>query len=927
MTWFKETFGDDFYVEVMPHNSSELNKELLEMADTYGVKSVVTPDCHHSDKSQKVIQEMMLLLNTHAKLNKESTFDKASKIEDPMKRLDYLYGEDRMMSFRSFDIHLLSYEEIKSAMQQQGIKREDIYENTVEISNKVEEYTIKSNLDLLPIKVEDPDNELLALTSRGLVLRGLSENKEYLDRLNLELDVIKSKNFSPYFLVVHNMLNWAKEQGIMVGPGRGSAAGSLVCYALGITEIDPIEYGLLFFRFINPDRDDFPDIDSDIADDRRDEVKAYLEREYKNVASIATFLAFKDKGVVRDVARAFNIPLNDVNKVLKGVDSWDDFTRSANAQWFRMKYPEIVKYGEQLRGRIRGTGIHAAGVVTAKDSIFKYAPLETRIAPGSKERIPVVAVDMEEAAEIGLIKLDVLGLKTLTVIDQTIKTIKERHGTDINLKQIPLNDKKVFEMLSEGRTKGVFQCEATPYTNLLVKMRVSNFDELVASNALVRPGAMNTIGKSYIARKHGREMVEYIHPSMNDYLKDTYGCVLYQEQVMQACVVLGGMTMVEADKVRKIIGKKKDAKEFDIFKDKFVNNAEKHIGIRAKDLWHDFEAHAGYSFNKSHAVAYSTLSYWTAWLKYHYPIEFMFSLLKSEKDSDTRTEYLIECKRMGLSLKLPHVNESDSDFKIEGKGIRFGLAAIKWLSEGVAGKIIAGRPFESKEQFKSFAIKKGSGINSRAVEALDLIGALTFEDNPRDEVKVRDNLYEYLNLPELNTSVPQHYYAYIDLVEDFDEQGVFVLLGIAKNIKRGKGWSRVEIMDSTGVIGIFDEEETKIEPGRTYLILAGANRISEAIPIDELKEHKENPLIKFLNYKQIPFANDEHFVLSFTPRVTKAGKRMANMIVADSSREMTAAMVFPTMFSTGYMKCQPGKVAKINFGETKEGTITLKEVL
>jgi DNA polymerase-3 subunit alpha len=723
------------------------------------------------------------------------------------------------------------------------------------------------------------------------------------------------------------MLNWAKDQGIMVGPGRGSAAGSLVCYALGITEIDPIEYGLLFFRFINPDRDDFPDIDSDIADDRRDEVKAYLEREYKNVASIATFLAFKDKGVVRDVARAFNIPLNDVNKVLKGVDSWDDFTRSSNAQWFRMKYPEILKYGEQLRGRIRGTGIHAAGVVTAKDSIFKYAPLETRIAPGSKERIPVVAVDMEEAAEIGLIKLDVLGLKTLTVIDQTIKTIKERHGTDINLKQIPLNDKKVFEMLSEGRTKGVFQCEATPYTNLLVKMRVSNFDELVASNALVRPGAMNTIGKSYIARKHGREMVEYIHPSMNDYLKDTYGCVLYQEQVMQACVVLGGMTMVEADKVRKIIGKKKDAKEFDIFKDKFVNNAEKHIGIRAKDLWHDFEAHAGYSFNKSHAVAYSTLSYWTAWLKYHYPIEFMFSLLKSEKDSDTRTEYLIESKRMGLSLKLPHINESDSDFKIEGKGIRFGLAAIKWLSEGVAGKIIAGRPFESKEQFKKFAMQKGSGINSRAVEALDLIGALTFEDNPRDEVKVRDNLYEYLNLPELNTSVPQHYYAYIDLVEDFDEQGVFVLLGIAKNIKRGKGWSRVEIMDSTGVIGIFDDEETKIEPGRTYLILAGANRISEAIPIDELKEHKENPLIKFLNYKQIPFANDEHFVLSFTPRVTKAGKRMANMIVANSSREMTAAMVFPTMFSTGYMKCQPGKIAKINFGETKEGTITLKEVL
>ena len=924
--WFKRVFGDDFYIEVMPHNSPELNKELLDMADTYHVKAVVTPDCHHSDKSQKVIQEMMLILTTHAKVDKNATFDKSSKIEDPMKRLDYLYGEDRMMSFRSFDIHLLSYEEIKSAMQQQGIKREDIYENTLDVANKVEEYTIHNNLDLLPIQVNDPDAELLALASAGLKKKGLNNDQRYVARLNEEIEIIKSKNFSPYFLVVHNMLNWAKEQGIMVGPGRGSAAGSLVCYTLGITDIDPIKYNLLFFRFINPDRNDFPDIDSDIADDRREEVKAYLEREYKNVASIATFLEFKDKGVVRDVARAFNIPLNDVNKVLKTVDTWDDFTRSANAQWFRMKYPEVVKYAEQLRGRIRGTGIHAAGVVTAKEPIFKYAPLETRLATGSKERIPVVAVDMNEAADIGLIKLDVLGLKTLTVIDQTLKTIKERTNIDIDLNSIPLDDKKVYEMLSEGRTKGVFQCEATPYTNLLVKMRVNSFDELVASNALVRPGAMNTIGKSYIARKHGREMVEYIHPSMTEYLKDTYGCVLYQEQVMQSCVTLGGMTMVEADKVRKIIGKKKDAKEFDVFKDKFVSNAEKHIGIRAKDLWHDFEAHAGYSFNKSHAVAYSTVSYWTAWLKYYYPLEFMFSLLKNEKDSDARTEYLIESKKMGLNLKLPHVNESDSDFKIEGKGIRFGLSAIKWLSDGVASKIIKGRPFESAEQFRKYAVQKGSGINARAVEALDLIGALTFPDNPRDNEKVRANLYEYLNLPELKTSVPQHYYAYIDLVEDFDESGVFVLLGIVKNIKRGKGWSRVEIMDSTGVVGIFDDEETKLEPGQTYLFLAGANRIAEAIPVDELKDHRDNPLVKFLNYKQIPFANDEYFVLSFTPRVTKAGKKMANMIVADASREMTAVMVFPTMFSQGYMRCEPGKVVKIGFGKTKEGTITLQEV-
>ena len=563
LTWFKNTFGDDFYVEIMPHNSREMNHELLSLADSMDIKVIVTPDCHHSHPDQKVIQEIMLLLNTHAKLDKDAKFEKSQKISDPMKKLDYLYGEDRQMSFRTFDIHLLSYEEMKQAMNMQGITREDIYTNTLDIVDKIEDYDIKSGLDLLPTKTDDPHQGLVDLVLKGMVEKELYDIPEYKERMQEELDIIRDKNFSPYFLIVSNMLNWAKEQGILVGPGRGSAAGSLVCYALGITDVDPIKYGLLFFRFVNPDRNDFPDIDSDIADSRRDELKTYLEQEYENVASIATFLEFRGKGIVRDVSRAFNIPLSEVNKVLKTVDDWDDFISSKSAQWFRLKYPDVVKYGEQLRGRIRGTGIHAAGVVTSKEPIFKYAPMETRTAPGTKERIPVVAVDMNEAADIGLIKLDVLGLKTLTVIDDTIKVIKQRHKIDIKLKEIDLDDKKVYEMLSDGRTKGVFQCEAAPYTNLLVKMGVSNLDELAASNALVRPGAMNTIGKTYLARKHGRAITEYIHPIMQQFTKDTYGCVLYQEQVMQACVYLGGMSMTESDKVRKIIGKKKDAKEFD----------------------------------------------------------------------------------------------------------------------------------------------------------------------------------------------------------------------------------------------------------------------------------------------------------------------------------------------------------------------------
>ena len=490
-----------------------------------------------------------------------------------------------------------------------------------------------------------------------------------------------------------------------------------------------------------------------------------------------------------------------------------------------------------------------------------------------------------------------------------------------------MDDKNVYQMLSDGYTKGVFQCEATPYTNLLVKMGVKNLDELAASNALVRPGAMNTIGKDYVARKHGKQNINYLHQVMKPITEDTYGCVLYQEQVMLACVELGGMTMAEADKVRKIIGKKKDAREFDAFRDQFVAGASRFVSPnQAKDLWHDFEAHAGYSFNKSHAVAYSTLSYWTAWLKYHYPLEFMYSILKNEKDKDARTEYLIEAKRMGIPIKLPHINESDLDFKIEGKGIRFGLTGIKYISDNIATKYIASRPFNSYKEVEEFTFTKGNGVNSRALQAMKCIGALNFKDNPTDDNEVRQNLYEYLNLPEFNISIPQHYYAYINDVEEFEEKGSFVLMGMVKSIKRGKGWSRVEILDKTGSVGIFDEEQTTIETGRTYLMLASDNRIISATPIDEIKETK-NALVKFLNYKMIPYKDDEHFVVAFKPRVTKTGKKMASLTLADSTRGLHSVTVFPTFFAKAYMNVQEGGVYKFSFGKTKDGTVIMEDVV
>jgi DNA polymerase-3 subunit alpha len=413
---------------------------------------------------------------------------------------------------------------------------------------------------------------------------------------------------------------------------------------------------------------------------------------------------------------------------------------------------------------------------------------------------------------------------------------------------------------------------------------------------------------------------------MKEFTYDTYGCILYQEQVMLACVNLGGMTMAEADKVRKIIGKKKDAKEFDQFQDQFVQGATQYLGEQgAKDLWHDFEAHAGYSFNKSHAVAYSTVSYWTAWLKYHYPIEFMFALLKNEKDKDARTEYLIEAKRMNIPVRLPHVNESDIDFKIEGKGIRFGLSGIKYVSDNIASKYMAARPFKSYAELEEFTYGKGNGVNSRALQAMRLIGAANFPDNPANEQEVRENLYEYLNLPEFNMSVPNHFHAFMNTAEEYEEKGSFILMGMVKNIKRGKGWSRIEILDKTGVVGIFDDEQTLIEAGRTYIILASDNRVLTAVPVDEAKG-SDAGLIKFLNYRQLPYVDDEMYVISFKSRVTKAGKKMAYLTLADTARELHSVTVFPTQYPKAYMRLEEGKAYNFSFAKTKDGTTILEDI-
>ncbi len=457
-------------------------------------------------------------------------------------------------------------------------------------------------------------------------------------------------------------------------------------------------------------------------------------------------------------------------------------------------------------------------------------------------------------------------------------------------------------------------------------MGVDKFEDLAASNALVRPGAMNTVGASYINRKHGFEDVEYVHEIMKPFTENTYGVIIYQEQVMQACVYLGGMTWSEADKVRKIIGKKKDAKEFDQFKDKFIDGASKHISKKkAESLWHDFEAHAGYSFNRSHAVAYSMLSYYTAWLKKYYPLEFMFSVLKNENDKDARTEYLIEAKRLNLKILLPHINESEVYFSLKNDAIQFGLAEIKFISDSIANKIIEKRPYESYADFIKKASAKGSGINSRAITALNNIGGAAFTDNQRNN-KEKENYYEYLGIPTFNTDLPPRIKAQARPIEDFDDLGSFPMFGMVKSIKRGTGWARVELVDETGSIGLFHHEQTQIETGQMYFILVGDNRIARYIKINDIDPNGSDLFVDYLYRKEYDMEDNEMMVINFNPYKTKAGKTMAHIVMTNKNKELTRAIAFPSMYPQVLAKMREGMKCKPVLSKLDDGTLMIKEV-
>lgn len=893
---YKELFGSDFYIEVQGHNPPELNAFLLELADREGIQPVATTDCHFSRPELRWVEEAMLILSTSPKADKGMDYAATKHIDDVFERFNTLYP-DRPISFEEIDVYLMNYEEISESFAKQGIAREDIYENTLAIAEQVGDYDFVEQRDLLPRISANPDKDLADAVYAGLDTLGLATKPAYRERADEELRIIADKNFSTYFLIVGDIVEWSWDNGIIVGPGRGSSAGSLVCYALGITAADPIEDRLLFSRFVDPSRDDYPDIDLDFPRERRGEVKDYISKKYGNVASISNFIYFSEKGVIRDAARVYKVPVKDVDKAMKYVETYDDYLTSPEVKWFRDAYPELPALAEKLRGRIRSVGMHAAGVVASSEPIENLAPIETRTDPNADDkksgRVTAVAWDMNQCADAGFIKLDILGLKTLDVIQDVCDMV----GINAHdLYKMERDDPAVFEMISKGHTRGVFQADAVAYTNLLVEMGVSNFEELVASNALVRPGARDSIGESYIKRKKGLEKVVHFHDITKDILSETYGLPVYQEDVMRIATNLGGMTGAEANKLRKIIGKKRDVEEFKPFHDKFIAGATRYIDEeQAEELWSDFEKHANYSFNRSHAVAYSLLSYITGWLKIKYPKEFMCALLRSERDKDDRVDVILEMRRMRINLMLPDILRGNEVATVTDDGVILGLTDIKYISDKVVSNIRKAGPFTGLQDFYNKSNMKGSGINSRAQGALAVTGALRSLGGGPGE---RESFYEYLGIPIFKNPLPEAATASVSPLVDLEDKGVFIIKGLAKGVKRGnkngRNWVRYDILDETSTGGIFNDSQDEIILGNMYVFLVANNSIIRAVPVDDFTERPDDPFVKIaMGYRP---RKGKVVVVGVSTRMTQKKQRMATAILMNADGKMIRGMAFPRSF-------------------------------
>ncbi|MBS9768854.1 MAG: DNA polymerase III subunit alpha [Flavobacteriaceae bacterium] len=729
--WYKKVFGEDYYLEVQMHKSGnakidenvyenqiKCNKIILELGQKLGVKVIATNDAHFLNAEDAEAHDVLICLNT-------------GKDRDDENRMRYTRQEY-----------------IKTPQEMEALfgDHPEVLQNTLEIAEKVEEYDLNKKPIMpyfaIPEGFADADDYLRHLSYEGAKERwGEELSEEIIERLDFELATIKNMGFPDYFLIVWDFIKAAREMGVLVGPGRGSAAGSAVAYCIKITNIDPIEYDLLFERFLNPDRISMPDIDIDFDDDGRQLVLDWVAQKYgkEKVAHIVTFGTMAAKMAIKDVARVLKLPLEEANRLAKMVPEEVKMTLKKafeqNPDFKAEKdspmplIPETLELAETLEGSVRQSGIHACGVIIGKESLENYIP----VMPTKDSDLLATQYDGRFVEAVGMLKMDFLGLKTLSILKEAVANVKLSKGIDIDIDHLPLDDKKTFELFTKGDTTGIFQFESPGMKKHLRNLEPNRIDDLVAMNALYRPGPMEYI-PSYINRKHGREEIAYDHPLMEKYLNTSYGITVFQEQVMLLSRRLGGFTRGQSDSLRKAMGKKK-IEEMNKLKDlfikgcleneAFVKDAGKEPEKLIDKIWKDWEAFAKYAFNKSHSVCYADLAYRTAYLKAHYPAEFMAAVLSRNLSNISKIGvFMDECQHMGLEVLSPDVNESHARFTVNKKGaIRFGMAAIKGVGENAVQNIIEVRekaPYTSIYDF--FERVNLSMVNRKTVENLALSG-------------------------------------------------------------------------------------------------------------------------------------------------------------------------------------------------------------
>jgi len=749
ITWYKNLFGEDYYLELQRHETDvpgadtstfevqeRVNKVILKLAAKHDVKVVCTNDVHFVSSDDREAHDRLICLTTN------SDYDDPDRLR--YTKQEYLKSQEEMEAI---------FADVPQAL-----------ESTIEIANKVEAYSIESDPVMpyfpIPDNFENTGDYLRDLTYKGAISRYGELNESQRERIDFELEVVLRMGFSDYFLIVQDFIAAARRMGVWVGPGRGSAAGSVVAYCLRITDIDPLKYDLLFERFLNPDRVNFPDIDIDFDDDGRSKVLKYVEDKYgkDHVSHVITFGTMAAKSAIRDIARIQKLSLSESDRLAKLIPNKfpsDSEGRAidVNLDNCRIYVPEIkeafespdplvretMEFARRLEGNVRNVGVHACAIIIGRDDLREHIPICISKDKDTGEDMWVSQYEGSQIEKVGMLKMDFLGLKTLSILKDAVSNIKKSRGIDIDIDAIPIDDKATFELFSRGDSVATFQFESDGMRKWLRELKPSRFEDLIAMNALYRPGPMDYI-PDFVERKRGLKQIEYDLPEMQEILSDTYGITVYQEQVMLLSQKLAGFNKGSADKLRKAMGKK-IKQVMDGLKQQFINGgtANGHTIEVLEKIWKDWESFAQYAFNKSHSTCYAWIGYQTAYLKANYPAEFMAATLSRNLDNiEEITKYMDECKRMGMSVLGPDVNESVDTFTVNKKGnIRFGMAGIKGVGSGAVENIVAAREAAGGQFTSIFDFIERvnmSVVGKKTIESLVYSGAFDcFEPVKREQ--------------------------------------------------------------------------------------------------------------------------------------------------------------------------------------------------